>query len=508
MRNGKQETVHGVRPSVTLTSGWRMGISLFCLGLAVAATSPAQDEQPLPDAMNFKVLVNFDGTNGSGPSGSLVQGIDGNLYGVTGGGGTNGNGTLFKITPQGSLSVLYNFCSQPNCADGQGPNGLALGRDGNIYGTANLGGTNGGGTFFKLTSTGVATLYNFCSPYSCEPGCPNPVVAGADGNFYGTTGGCLNGSVFKITPQGVLTVLWDFCSLPNCADGYATLASLMQGDDGDFYGAAQAGGAYGYGTIFKITPKGALTTLYNFCSQPNCADGWGPLSPPVQATNGNFYGTVQSPLIHPSPGSVFEFTRDAVFNTLYNFCTLPNCADGDAPYNSPLIQGTNGYLYGITFAGGNNALNCDYPGEAGCGTIFEITPGGTPTTLHDFNSADVSSPFYSYNGGLVQATNGTFYGPTASGGANGNGTVFSLSVGLGPFVETVSKIGKVGEDILILGTDLTGATAVNFNGTPALFTVDSKTLISATVPAGSTTGFVTVTTSTGTLKSNAKFQVR
>jgi uncharacterized repeat protein (TIGR03803 family) len=172
---------------------------------------------------------------------------------------------------------------------------------------------------------------------------------------------------------------------------------------------------------------------------------------------------------------------------LHNF----NGTDGSKPY-ARLVQATDGNFYGTTYQGG-----------AGAGTVFKITPGGTLTTLHSFNQSDGTGPF-----GLVQATDGNFYGTTYSGGANSYyGTIFSLSVGLGPFVKTLPTSGKVGAAVKILGTNLTGATRVSFNGTAAAFTVVSASEISTTVPAGATTGKVRVTTPGGTLLSNLAFRV-
>jgi uncharacterized repeat protein (TIGR03803 family) len=186
---------------------------------------------------------------------------------------------------------------------------------------------------------------------------------------------------------------------------------------------------------------------------------------------------------------------------LTSFCSQSGCTDGGVP-EAGLIEATNGNFYGTTEGGGANA-------ESG-GTIFEITPGGTLTTLYSFCSTggsactDGETPV----GGLVQATNGVFYGTTEYGGANGGGVVFSLSVGLHPFVGTQTTSGRVGAAVNILGSDLTGATSVTFNGTAATFTIVSVSEITTTVPAGATTGFVEVITPGRKLKSNTKYRVK
>jgi len=197
-------------------------------------------------------------------------------------------------------------------------------------------------------------------------------------------------------------------------------------------------------------------------------------------------------------GTVFSLTSEGKETTLYSFCAKANCADGAAP-SAPLVLGTDGNFYGTTVGGGNSVcVDTD-----GCGTVFKITPEGALTTLHRFDKTDGEY----VDGGLLQATNGIFYGTTFFGGAHGDGTIFSLSVGLGPFVQTVPAFGNVATVVMILGTDLTGATGVTFSGEAAKFKVVSATEISATVPSGVTTGAVEVKTPRGTLASNAAFGV-
>jgi len=448
---------------------------------------------PLP-AQTFTTLQSFDSTDGANPEAGLVQGVDGNLYGTTQQGGANGAGTVFEITPSGTLTTLYSFCSIGVCTDGDAPYaGLAQATNGNLYGTTTAGGTHGAGTVFKITSRGVlTTLYSFCSASACTDG-KKPtagLVQAANGDFYGTTeieGAKGDGTIFKITPSGTLTVLYTFCSQPDCADGEGA-SGLVLATNGDFYGTTEGGGANGDGTVFKITAAGALTTLHSFDS----ADGADPLAGLVQAANGDFYGTTYIGGAN-GEGTVYKITPGGTLTTLYSFCSQSGCPDGANPY-AGLIQATDGNFYGTTYAGGANFY----------GTVFKITPGGTLTTLHSFDDADGEETL----AGLVQATNGILYGATYAGGADFNGTVFSLSVaGLGPFAETLPTSGKVGTSVKILGNNLTGTTSVTFNGTAATFTVVSGSEITTTVPTGATSGTVEVTTSSGTLKSNTKFRV-
>jgi uncharacterized repeat protein (TIGR03803 family) len=480
-------------------------------------------------AQTFTTLHSFDGTDGAYPTATLVQGTDGNLYGTTQGGGANlsciiggimGCGTVFKITPSGTLTTIYNFCSQSNCTDGASPfyPALVQGPDGNFYGTTLQGGANsssscvipgnegsGCGTVFKITPGGrLTTVYNFCSQSNCTDG-SNPaggLVLATDGNFYGTTGGYGNGggangvgTVFKITASGTLTTLHSFDGTDGLYPG-----TLVQGTNGNFYGTTGNGGASGVGTVFSITPGGTLTTLYNFCSLANCTDGANPA--PTQAlvqgsdgsADGNFYGTTQDQGGDSSQhnGTLFKITAGGTLTTLYAF------GSGQGQPYAGLIQATDRHFYGTTYAGGGN----------GQGAISSVaTGGGTQTTLYNFCSqagcADGSKP----QAALVQDTNGTFYGTTDGGGASNLGTVFSLSLSLKPFVETQPTSGKVGAAVKILGTNLTGTTSVSFQGTPAKFTVVSSTEITTIVPTGAKTGKVSVVTPGGTLISNVNFRV-
>jgi uncharacterized repeat protein (TIGR03803 family) len=500
--------------------------------LAVIAIQPAQ-------AQTFTTLASFDGTNGGDNLAPLVQATNGKLYGSTIQGGSTNNGNIFELTTGGTLTSLYSFCTESGCPDGDLPNpGLVQETNGNFYGITEAGGGNGFGSVFEVTPGGaLKTIYSFCTGSNCSDG-DDPtagLVLATNGYLYGTTGfQGINGggTIFKMTPAGELTTLYNFCNIPSCGDdqpsdanGFYPTAGLMQASNGDLYGTTVGGGVYGgtsynnAGTIFKISPGGEFATLYSFCAQVNadgnCTDGSDPSSVLVQASNGNIYGTTGAGGANGF-GTIFEITTNGTFKfkTLYTFCSQSGCADGGygADQFAPkpgLIQATDGNLYGTTSYYGANSGD-----TIGYGTIFEFTPGGTLTTLYSFCSesdcADGGRPY----GGLVQDTNGVFYGTTSVGGVNycpkdgGTcGTVYSFSVGLGPFVEPRPAIGKVGAAIKILGTKLTGATTVTFNGTPATFTVVSNAEITTSVPIGATTGNVEVTTPHGTLMSNVNFRV-
>lgn len=444
----------------------------------------------------FTTLHSFDSTDGSTVLAGLVQANSGSLYGTTESGGLNGYGTVYKFTPSGALAPVHNF----DYTDGAGPYAaLVQATDGSLYGTSFYG-QSLAGTVFKVTPGGaLTTLHTFQTTDGANP--TGTLVQATNGNFYGTTssgGANSGGTIFRITSSGTLRTLYSFCSQSGCSDGQDPLAGLVQATDGNFYGTTSAAGANGYGTVFKITPGGSLTTLYSFCSESGCTDGREPFAGLVQATDGTLYGTTFRGGAYDG-GTVFRISPTGTLTTLYSFCSQSGCADGSNPEDA-LIQATDGNLYGTTTDGGAN-------GGANAGTVFRITLSGALKTLYSFcpqsGCADGQNPVAP----LVQDTNGQFYGTTDIGGANDFGTVFSLSVGLGPFVETLPTAGKVGTAIKILGTNLTGATSVTFNGTAAVFKVVSGSLITTIVPAGASTGTVQVVTPSHTLSSNVPFRV-
>jgi uncharacterized repeat protein (TIGR03803 family) len=477
-------------------------VLLLCVVTATA--SPAQ---------NFKTLVNFNGTDGEHPFAPLVQGFDGNLYGTTAGYGTTNGGTVFKMTTRGVIKTLHSF-SGP---DGFEPySGLIQGPDGNFYGTTYAGGASTNGTVFRITPGGQMTvLHNFCQT-DCSDGA-NPVpglMLGADGEFYGTTSGGGSsgmGTVFRMTPDGAITTLHSFAG----ADGATPEGGLIQTPNGSLFGTTYNGGnnnglclsfnAVGCGTVFRINPDGTFTTLYFFCSQNYCADGSNPVATLTEGSNGELYGTTSAGGItfycQTGCGTIFKITSQGELTTLYTFCSQSGCTDGMLPTGS-LVQVTDGNYYGTTVAGGGTP-NCSFYGQ-GCGTVFRVTPTGKLTTLMLFNPNAGGAPW----AGPVQNTNGILYGTTMGGDPSTNlGTVFGLSAGLRPFVETQPRFGKVAAEVIILGTGLTGATSVTFNGTVAQFTVISSSEIKTTVPAGATTGKVTVKTPQRTFLSNVDFRV-
>jgi uncharacterized repeat protein (TIGR03803 family) len=352
------------------------GKSAYALFLLCATTAIA-----LP-AQTFTTRHSFDGTDGAAPAAALVQDTDGNLYGTTAADGTYGDGTVFKVTRSGRLTTLYNFCSETGCTDGDGPTAALLqDSDGNLYGTTAGGGTHGDGTVFKITRWGMLTTLHSFDGYSTDGAYPvAALVRDTDGNLYGTTyfGGANTcngygcGTVFKITRSGTLTTLHSF----DGTDGAYPIAALVQDTDGNFYGTTQKGGAKGDGTVFKVTRSDTLTTLYNFCSESGCKDGALPWAALVQDTDGNFYGTTAGGGAK-GDGTVFKVTRSGRLTTLHSF----EGTDGQWP-TAALVQGTDGNFYGTTPIGGAN----------GDGTVFKVTRSGRLTTLHSFDSTDGAAP--------------------------------------------------------------------------------------------------------------------
>ncbi len=368
------------------------------------------------------VLHTFTNQNGDGanPTGGLVQGSDGNLYGTTEQGGGNfgtdgecqsaGCGVVFKITPGGTYSTLHDFTGATD--DGACPCTLMLGSDGNFYGTTNTGGANSWGSIFKLTPAGTySTLYSFTSGAGGRyPS--SALLEQTAGTFYGTAeGGTGSGVFFKFTTSdNKLTVLYTFTG----GDDGAGPSQLTLGSDGNFYGTASGGGEDSAGSIFKLTPAGAETTLYGFTGGN---DGAEPLNQGlVAASDGNFYGATYENGANDF-GTAFSITPGKTFSTLYAF----KGANGENPA-SGLIQGNSGGLYGVTAHGGNSSDCTD-----GCGVIYKVTPATAlpapvqvtlnPTTVTSNSSTTISWKVLN----AFSATMQQCYA-TVQGGSSGAGT--------------------------------------------------------------------------------------
>jgi len=452
------------------------------LALAFAELSIFAHAQLFTDLYNFGTLSNDPAVTGY--PGIIAQGRDGNLYSTSSSGGANNLGSVFQVTPAGTLSVIYSFAG----ADGSTPqSGLTLGTDGDFYGTTFAGGASGNGVIFKITPGGTLTvLYQFSGAAPDGRGPYAAPIQGTDGNLYGTAfyGGTKGvGSVYKLTPTGVFTTLHYFRS----TDGENPTSPLVQGSDGKLYGTTQSGGKYKSGTVFRVTTAGGFKVLRNFAT----TDGQLVIAPLIQASDGNLYGTAEGGGT-VTDGTVFKITTAGVFSVLHDFVG----SDGYSPTGG-LVQASDGNFYGVTSGFG----------ISGYGGAFSITPTGTFTVLTSaFGPTTGEEPEVT----LVQHTNGILYGDTFTGGTGGTcrcGTFYSLNSQLPPYAALVPNSGKVGNTIGILGQGLTGTTAVSFHGTTAAYQVVSDTYLTATVPKGATTGPITVTTPAGPLVSQS-FLVR
>ncbi len=349
----------------------------------------------------FKVFYGFADWGRSG-NGNLYKDADGNFYGLTSTGGTYNSGTVFRMTSTGAVTVLRHLNS---VADGASPFGeLIKGTDGSLYGTNSIGGTNGYGTIFKITTAGTYTVLKHLA-YTEGTNPKGHLAIAPDGNYYGITYGGGNngaGTIFKLTPAGAFTVIKH---LNKTTDGGNSYGGLTTGSDGLLYGITYSGGTNNLGTIFKINTTGTLTVIHHFSGT---ADGAGSLSDLIQAQDGSFYGTCYSGGTYGN-GTIFKITSAGSYSVLKH---LLSSVDGGNPYGN-LFQDTNGMLYGMNRIGGS---------QQG-GTAFRVSVGGSYKVLHAFvNATEGSTPV----AGFVKYTDGLLYALTSEGGYLGGGTAFKM----------------------------------------------------------------------------------
>ena len=544
----------------------RTVLSMIAVALLFAVAASAQTYTKL-----YTYPIGSGAYSGIGFPQVMSQGRDGNLYSTIQNDGTKNVGTVYSMTAAGTLSTVYSFCALTSCADGSYPwGGVTLGFDGNFYGTTQGGGTHGAGTVFKVTPTGtLTTLWNFANgtddsaptyttvqgqdgnmygvseeQYAGQNGAffkvsaagvfkalkdfayingsnPNLPTQGTDGNFYGTAQGggdptCKCGVIYKATPTGAITVLHTFKGYPN--DGYRPLGILVQGTDGNFYGTTYKGGTtFGNGTVFKITPAGVYTLLYSFNYGNGNFDAQLPAAGLTLGTDGNFYG-VASAGGTKNAGAIFKITPAGAETVLYSFCSV-TCNDGFGAA-TPLVLHTDGKFYGNT---NGNSL--------GGSVFYSFDVGFKPLVNLVTWSAKVGKTVEILGQGFTETTGVSFNGTNASFN-NVSDTYMTATVPAGALTGTVTVTtvtstmksnrallvtpqiksftpasGVVGTSVTITGVSLTQATKVTIGGKPASFTVNSDTQVTATVPAGAKTGKITITTPGGIATSPTAFSV-
>jgi len=488
----------------------RTAIVLAVLALLFAGAIRPAHAQTYTPLYEFGVGGLYE-TN-SFPLGQLALGRDGNFYGTVQ--NPNGHSGIYEITPDGVATPLW-WDTSPDYT--QCLTGLTLGSDGLFYGTCQQWGgngyeTGGSGVVFKYDPSqgqnGFTVLYSWPECNTDGSLYPNGLTLGTDGNFYGTTGGntfCPDkfGSVFQVTPTGTFTTLHSFLGFGSAGDGEAPTGPLTLGADGNFYGTTPEGGnsTSNTGTVFQITPTGKIKYIYNFTN----AVGYYPAAGVTQGADGKFYGTTQSGGTS-SVGTLFQLTTAGKIDFLHSFDYAVDDVSG--PVN-PLTLGTDGSLYG--------PANC-YSWGCGAESLYKITTKGVFTVLYNgFTDPNNACPDNSLTGCYLSSPmalhpNGTFYGTTMQGGVYegddvGHGVFYSFSNGLKPYIILQYPRGMISTSIGIFGVGFTGATAVSFHGVAADFTVVSDTYLTATIPAGATTGYVTVTEPSQTLTSAVKFTV-
>ena len=478
-------------------------------------------------AGKLKVIHNFTGSNNDGafPQGGVTLGTDGNFYGTTYEGGTVTAGAVFKITPSGTYTTLYSFTGG---SDGAAPYAPPVeGNDGNFYGTTTQEGTCGAcGTIYKITPSGTFTLlHQFDNTHGYAP--YGPLTLGRDGNFYGTStyGTSANaGVVFRITPSGKFTLLFSF----DPTHGENPYAGLVQGADGNFYGTTFNGGSSGGGVVFKITPAGRLTVLHNM---NGTTDGRGPYGGLVLASDGNFYGanayggTVNSDCADGC-GTLFKITPKGAYSVLYKF----DYTTGATPDVTP-FQHTSGVVYGENPVGGTGNVS---PCAAGlCGVFYSWKNTGLPALVSLLPySGKVGKTIEFLGQGFTGTTSVSFSGTAAKfqivsdtyltasvpdGALTGSVMVKTPATMLAsnrvfrvtPQILSFSPTsGKVGSQVTITGVSLKQASNVFFGGVAATsFTATSDKQVTATVPTGAQTGHITITTPGGVAVSQSIFTV-
>lgn len=486
-----------------------MAVAALVLGTVDSASS-----------QTFEVLVDFavEWPMGYNPQAGVILGADGNYYGTTSDGGEWGGGTIYRVTPGGVHTPLFDF---RHVLHGNYPlAGVIQASDGHLYGAAFIGAdpVTGGatvqGTIFRFTLAGEYTilhriagfdpalLYYPEGYYLLDPDFgpqSGARLLEVDGYLFGVTSGggqFDGGTIFKITLAGAFSVVHHFGQNPT--DGGRPHGGLTTGNDGRLYGTTTIGGPAGRGTVYSIDADGSDFTMHAWFPGFG-VDGQVPQGPLALGTDGNFYGTAAFGGAQGG-GTVFRFNpTDETLTVLHHMTP-----EGGTRPNAGLIQGSDGAFYGTA--------SRSTPDANFSGTLFRITPTGVFTRMLNFEHPAVgnaSAGSYGPGGKLLEVAPGTFIGTAPNGGPGGDGGVaFRFSLISAPTITGFSPTsGAIGSEVVITGTNLTGASAVAFNGTSATFIVDSATQLTATVPTGAISGTIEVTTPGGAATSATSFTV-
>jgi uncharacterized repeat protein (TIGR03803 family) len=440
-------------------------------------------------------IYDFQDVDGANPVGELILAADSLFYGTTRRGGDAGLGTVFKATSGGLLTTLHSFDGVTDGALPEGP--LAQAADGNLYGATSAGGSQGRGTVFRIALTGeFSTLFEFDGPSGARP------LSGLtfyNGLLYGTTtgGGTFGqGTVFSISMEGAHTVLHNF----KVVDGARPVGELTV-VRGLLYGTTSRGGSSGAGTVFAMTPGGAFARLHDF---PGGADGASPQGRLVRHMDGNLYGTTARGGLDSSScsngcGTIFKMTPRGAVTILHRF----DFFDGSRPLAGMTVGG-DGYLYGTTEQGGNGCFFEVIP--LGCGTVFRIDQDGAFESVDFFNYGATypqAGLVLAPDGLLYGAT--AFTDLKFDSGSFG--TLFYVDPSLTTITNFFPAKGPVGTVVTLTGTDMSAVTGVTFNEVPAPFVIDSPARITTVVPAGATSGPIAVTTPVSEASSRTNFNV-
>jgi uncharacterized repeat protein (TIGR03803 family) len=475
----------GKGPSMTV-------LLLTILAAVVAfAGSATPSQAQTPTTLHAFPLGSIDACE---PEDNIVQGRDGNMYGVGVSCGTAGTGAVYKISTTGTESVVFSFPNTwSSCFSG-----LTLGSDGNFYGTCFTTPT-GNGSIFQVTPVGVFTdKHDFTGANGDTQPTYGPIQA-TDGNYYGVTGfypfSC--GNIYKMTSAGVYTNLHTF-SGSDCGPA----SSLFQASDGNLYGtlfACAINSGTGVGCVYKISTAGVFKEIYGFSS----STGQNPCTGVIQARNGNLYGATNQGGAN-NFGNIYKLTTAGVHTDLHDFndTTDASCGDNVGRTNVNLLQVTDGTFYGV------NGIN----GPSGGGSIYKLTSANVFTAfLFPNPTVDGDMPLST----LLQNTNGLAYGTTPAGGPTScnpcQGVFFSVATGDAPFVnlEPTQRTGLVGSSVGMFGQGFSSSSVVKFGGVASTsVTRSGSTYLTARVPVGALTAAVTVTTGSTTLTSPQTFKVK